>query len=288
MATEQRAAAAQDRQAQSDKAIGPLGLCVGQRASRSQTVTAEQIELYAQVTGDRNPLHFDPDFAARTRFGRLVAQGGIAAGMLNTLVAMDLPGPGTVFMSQSLKYLAPSYIGGWSAAEHWGLTEQIFRSTFVVTGGRARRSDLSVGGAEFHVVRVRPHRVESVPLIWRGKERVRVSEPERTIADALANPNWLGGIRTLIDALTELRRSDRWKPERLLTELESVDIGSAFKRLGYIAETLHLVDPGFLRALLDRRTTGLTKLDPAIAARGRLSKRWGVWVNASVGPRETT
>lgn len=85
--------------------MGPLGLDVGQRARRAQTVTAREVELYAQITGDRNPLHFDPDFAARTRFGRLVAQGGIAAGMLNELVAMDLPGPGTVFMSQALKYL---------------------------------------------------------------------------------------------------------------------------------------------------------------------------------------
>ncbi len=91
--------------------IGPLGLRVGQTAVRTQTVTAEHVELYARITGDRNPLHFDADFAARTRFGRLVAQGGITAGMLNALVAMDMPGAGTVFMSQSLKYLAPAYIG---------------------------------------------------------------------------------------------------------------------------------------------------------------------------------
>jgi len=91
--------------------IGPLGLRVGQRAERRQTVTERDVELYAQITGDRNPLHFDPDFARRTRFGRLVAQGGITAGMLNALVAMDLPGPGTVFMSQALRYLAPAYLG---------------------------------------------------------------------------------------------------------------------------------------------------------------------------------
>jgi acyl dehydratase len=97
--------------------VGPLGLEVGQRARRTQTVTTREIELYAQVTGDRNPLHFDVDFAARTRFGRLVAQGGIAAGMLNALVAMDLPGPGTVFMSQALKYLAPTYVGDTLTAE---------------------------------------------------------------------------------------------------------------------------------------------------------------------------
>jgi acyl dehydratase len=97
--------------------VGPLGLRVGQRARRTLTVTAREVELYAQITGDRNPLHFDPDFAARTRFGRLVAQGGIAAGMLNALVAMDMPGAGTVFMSQSLKYLAPTYLGDALTAE---------------------------------------------------------------------------------------------------------------------------------------------------------------------------
>jgi acyl dehydratase len=97
--------------------VGPLGLEVGQTARRTQTVTADDVELYARLTGDRNPLHFDADFAARTRFGRLVAQGGIAAGMLNALVAMDLPGPGTVFMSQSLKYLAPTYLGDTLTAQ---------------------------------------------------------------------------------------------------------------------------------------------------------------------------
>jgi acyl dehydratase len=96
---------------------GPLGLRPGQRASRTLTVTARHVELYAELTGDRNPLHFDPAFAARTRFGRLVAQGGVTAGMLNALVAMDLPGPGTVFMSQALRYLAPAYLGDTLTAE---------------------------------------------------------------------------------------------------------------------------------------------------------------------------
>ena len=101
----------------SGEPIGPLGLRIGQRARRTQTVTVREVELYAQITGDRNPLHFDPAFAARTRFGRLVAQGGIAAGMLNALVAMELPGAGTVFLSQSLRYLAPTYVGDTLTAE---------------------------------------------------------------------------------------------------------------------------------------------------------------------------
>jgi acyl dehydratase len=91
--------------------IGPLGLRVGQRAERTKSVTDDDLQAYARITGDYNPLHFDDAFAAGTRFGRRVAQGGIAAGMLNALVAMDLPGPGTVFISQSLTYRAPTYVG---------------------------------------------------------------------------------------------------------------------------------------------------------------------------------
>jgi acyl dehydratase len=93
------------------EAIGPLGLRIGQSATRTKVITDGDLIAYAQITGDYNPLHFDDAFAAGTRFGRRVAQGGIAAGMLNALVAMDLPGPGTVFMSQSLNYRAPAYVG---------------------------------------------------------------------------------------------------------------------------------------------------------------------------------
>jgi acyl dehydratase len=94
-----------------DAPIGPLELRVGQRIERTKTITDEDVESFARITGDRNPLHFDDAFAAGTRFGRRVAQGGITAGMLNALVAMDLPGAGTVFMSQSITYRAPAYVG---------------------------------------------------------------------------------------------------------------------------------------------------------------------------------
>ncbi len=67
--------------------------------------------MFAEMTGDYNPLHFDEEFAAKTKFGTLVVQGGLITGILNALVATDIPGPGTVFMSQELKFLAPVYIG---------------------------------------------------------------------------------------------------------------------------------------------------------------------------------
>jgi acyl dehydratase len=88
-----------------------MPLAVGQKATRSLTLTAEHVRKYSEITGDRNPLHYDPAFAAATRFGRLVVQGGLTTGLLHALVAEDMPGPGTVFLSQNWKFTAPVYIG---------------------------------------------------------------------------------------------------------------------------------------------------------------------------------
>jgi 3-hydroxybutyryl-CoA dehydratase len=81
------------------------------------TVTQDAVEAYAGITGDYNPLHFDEAFTSKTRFGRLIAQGGLATGLLHALVAMDLPGPGSVFMSQSWSFPRPVYIGDTLTAE---------------------------------------------------------------------------------------------------------------------------------------------------------------------------
>lgn len=90
---------------------------VGQRARRSLTLTARHVATFAELTGDYNPLHFDEAFAARTRFGALVVQGGLTTGLLHALVAMDLPGPGSVFLSQQWKFTAPVFIGDTITAE---------------------------------------------------------------------------------------------------------------------------------------------------------------------------
>lgn len=97
--------------------MNPLPIAVGQQATRQLTLTAEHVRTYAALTGDRNPLHFDEAFTAKTRFGRLVVQGGLTTGLLHALVAMDLPGPGTVFLSQNWKFTAPVYIGDTITAE---------------------------------------------------------------------------------------------------------------------------------------------------------------------------
>jgi len=89
-------------------AVWPKGApAVGQRAERSRVVGAQDIELFTAISGDRNPLHYDAAAAARTRFGDIVVQGGVTSAILNAVVAEDLPGPGTVFLSVHWNFKAP-------------------------------------------------------------------------------------------------------------------------------------------------------------------------------------
>jgi acyl dehydratase len=90
---------------------------VGTIATLVRTFTADDVEGFARLSGDRNPLHFDAEFAAATRVGRLVVQGGLTTGLFNALVAMDLPGPGSVFLHQEWDYPAPVFIGDTVTAE---------------------------------------------------------------------------------------------------------------------------------------------------------------------------
>ena len=100
-------ALARDLLANRSGVSAPENLRVGDAASRTRTVTARDIELFTELTGDRNPLHYDPELARRSRFGGIVAQGGITSGLLNAVVAEDLPGPGSVFLHVDWAFRAP-------------------------------------------------------------------------------------------------------------------------------------------------------------------------------------
>lgn len=80
---------------------------VGQSATRSRKVTGRDIELFTEISGDRNPLHYDKEIAEATRFGEIVVQGGVTSAILNAVVAEDLPGPGTVFLDVKWSFKAP-------------------------------------------------------------------------------------------------------------------------------------------------------------------------------------
>lgn len=84
---------------------------VGDKASLAKTITDEDVRMFAAATGDLNPLHLDEEYAAKSRFGRRVAHGMLSAGMISAVLGTELPGPGTIYLGQTLKFLAPVYLG---------------------------------------------------------------------------------------------------------------------------------------------------------------------------------
>jgi acyl dehydratase len=113
---------------------------IGASALRTRTVAAEDIELFTHMTGDRNPLHYDEALARASRFGGIIVQGGVTSGLLNAVVAEDLPGPGSVFLSAEWRFLAPVRPGDEITArvEVTGVREDkpitILRTTIVREG----------------------------------------------------------------------------------------------------------------------------------------------------------
>lgn len=174
----------------------------------------------------------------------------------------------------------PCYIGGWSAAEHWDLTEQIFRETFVVTARFSRSSHETVLGLDFRIIRVNPKdRVLSTRSVWRNGDRVRVSSPERTMVDGLNDPSWLGGWRHLTEIIDTYVDGGRKDLAALTAELLAHARGAAFKRLGFLFEEHRPDERALIDLCLKRRSKGVIRLDPALPKRGKLDKRWGLWLN---------
>ena len=90
---------------------------VGDIGRRTRVVRSRDIELFTELTGDRNPLHYDEEAAARSRFGGLIVQGGVTSGLLNAVVAEEVPGPGSVFLHVDWSFRAPVRPGDEITAE---------------------------------------------------------------------------------------------------------------------------------------------------------------------------
>jgi 3-hydroxybutyryl-CoA dehydratase len=88
-----------------------MNLKVGDTASLTKTITDADIRAFAELSGDRNPIHLDDEYAATTRFGRRIAHGMLAASLISTVLGTELPGTGTVYLSQNSRFVAPVYPG---------------------------------------------------------------------------------------------------------------------------------------------------------------------------------
>lgn len=176
---------------------------------------------------------------------------------------------------------APGYIGGRTAAEHWDLTEQLFRDILVFTAGPVRARTVERQGAIFTLKHIRQELLFGAKTVWRAHTRVLVSDIHRTIIDMLDDPATGGGIQHVDDCFRQyLARSDA-DPARLIAYADQHGNGAIFKRLGFLAER-HGADK-LAREAGGRLTAGNAKLDPDLDCK-RLVSRWRLFVPASWKP----
>lgn len=177
---------------------------------------------------------------------------------------------------------APCYIGGWSAAEYWGLTEQIFRTVVVMTKQKPRDRRPTIKGTNFMLRTVSAKAMFGLKSVWRGQIKVSVSDPTRTILDMLDDPTLGGGIRFTTDMLTNYLRSEERDVDvgLLLDYAQRLGNGAVFKRLGFLLERVAPEQTYQIEACRSKLTTGNAKLDPKLNAE-RLITRWRLWVPMS-------
>jgi predicted transcriptional regulator of viral defense system len=180
----------------------------------------------------------------------------------------------------------PCYIGGWSAAEYWELTEQIFRPTLVVTAAAVRAKSIELLGQEYRLFRVAASRARIETSVWRDSVRVRVSSRERTIIDCLRNPALSGGVGHLILMMKEYATHPEHDFKKLLNEAREAESGAVWKRLGYLFEVLWPKEELVISEASRKLAAGNIKLDPLVKARGKLVKRWRVWSNVYLGTHD--
>jgi predicted transcriptional regulator of viral defense system len=186
----------------------------------------------------------------------------------------------------AVEAFSPCYIGGWTAAEHWGLTEQMFRSTLVVTGAPIRSTSILLANYEFRLFKVPVSRLSGTVPIWRGSTTVPVSSKERTIVDGLRTPQLCGGIRHLAHMMNVY-----WElPDRDIETLLKIAVasanGAAWKRLGYLSELLWPGSAKVQEVAKGHISAGYSSLDPEIEPKGKLMRRWNLRINTAV-PRDS-
>ena len=173
----------------------------------------------------------------------------------------------------------PAYVGGRTAAEHWDLTEQLFRDIVVMTARPVREKHQVRHGAHFTLHQIPEQRIFGTRPVWRGRSRVLVSDVHRTMVDMLDDPARGGGIQHVADCLQAyLKREDR-SDDTLIEYAETLGNGAVFKRLGFFAER-HEEAGGLPESCRTRLTQGNARLDSGLDCT-RLVSRWRLWVPPS-------
>jgi predicted transcriptional regulator of viral defense system len=175
------------------------------------------------------------------------------------------------------RLFSPCYIGGWSAAEYWGLTEQIFTTIVVMTVTKPRDRNPNFKGTTFLLRTIQKRAMFGLKSVWKKEIKVFVSDPTRTIVDLLSDPQLGGGIRSTVDIFTNYLRSENKDMGMLIEYASRLGNGAVFKRLGFLLERFGPNEGQTIEACRSKLTMGNSKLDPKLAAE-KLITRWRLWL----------
>jgi predicted transcriptional regulator of viral defense system len=171
----------------------------------------------------------------------------------------------------------PAYVGGWSAAEHWDFTEQIFRDICVFTARPVTKREQNIHNIPFVVTHIQSISHFGTKTVWKKNVKVLVSDPTKTIIDMLSMPRAGGGIQHVIDCLREYFKSQHFKEAQLLDYAQRLNNGAVYKRLGFIASKILGDTHPVVIACQKNLTAGKAQLDPALKGE-RLITRWRLFV----------
>ena len=182
----------------------------------------------------------------------------------------------------AMEVFKPAFISGWSAAEHWDLTEQVFNAVAVVTTAKQRQTVHNIGGVRFRTRTVRADRFFGFQSVWFGSTPVKIADPSRMLIDIADLPKFGGGGRHMVDVVRAYWKSGHRDPQRLLNYARQYGRGSVFKRLGFLAETFGGADNEWLAACRASISSGIADLDPDAPSTGSIASKWALRVNIPI------
>ena len=236
------------------------------------TVSVRQVADILQLTPDR----------AAKMLSRWANQGWVSRVQRGLYVFIPIEARSTNIALEDPWIVAdqlfsPCYIGGWSAAEYWELTEQIFRTIVVMTTRKPRNRKPVIKGTGFLLRTVSPNVIFGTRSVWRGQVKINVSDPTRTLLDMLNDPALGGGLRPMVDVFNTYMVSKDKDVDLLIKYVVRLGNGAVFKRLGFIATRFAPTEQVLIDSCRARLTKGNAKIDPSMPA-DKLITTWNLWV----------
>jgi len=179
----------------------------------------------------------------------------------------------------AMELFSPCYISGFSAAEYWELTEQIFNVVVVFTARPQRKTIQKLANITFRTHHIPESNIFGTKKVWRNNKAVLVADPHRTTIDVFDSPECGGGGRHSLDIAHAYWKSGKADPDILLQYALKLNRGVVFKRLGFTAELWGSAHKDWTKKCIEHISSGISKFDPSGPDKGRILTRWKLRIN---------